>query len=245
MSALAIDFVAPPARKMSLFGLTLLVAGGACLVLAMLELDARAQDLASAESRLKNLTRGLALRGERPPSAKPAGSAASGAAAKILPRLQAPWHELLGELESAAGGPLALPGEVDGTAGQPVALLGVDADARSRTLRLSGEAKSIDAVLAFVERLRASRRLDDVYLLGHEQRVIGAATVIAFTLSAAWPDGERGAAPLTTAAEKPAGNRPATRAEKAPQTPAPPLAVAAAGGADTGATPTAGRSGGR
>jgi Tfp pilus assembly protein PilN len=68
-----------------------------------------------------------------------------------------------------------------------VAVLDFDAQARGRTLRLAGEAKTMDEVLAFVERLRKSKRLDDVYLLGHEARKVGAADVIAFTVQATWP----------------------------------------------------------
>jgi hypothetical protein len=220
MSALAINFVAPARRRMSLFGLTLLAAGGACLVLVTLDLEQREQQLASSEARLKSLTRGLALRGQTsaPTLSNTAKTSAAGPAAKILPRLQAPWHELLGELESAADG--------------PIALLGVDADARSRNLRLAGEAKSIDEVLAFVERLRASHRLDDVYLLSHEPRTIGAATVIAFTVSALWPDGERKPGDTQPPAAR-AVQADASNAGKHPETPAGTPSAASDGEAPT------------
>jgi Tfp pilus assembly protein PilN len=172
MSRLDIDFAAAPRRGPSLLGLALLLAGAAALTLVTLELDDLDQQTVAAEAKLKSLTRGLASAA----GAKSAGNAkdaAGTAAGEVLAQLRAPWPELLEQLEAMAD--------------LPVAVLDLDAQARGRTLRLAGEAKTMDEVLAFVEKLRQSKRLDDVFLQGHEARKVGAVDVIAFTVQATWP----------------------------------------------------------
>lgn len=181
MTPLAIDFAAAPRRGSRLPGLALLLAGTACLAAVALQLDETEGQVATAEARLRSLTRGQATRSQTAATARTGtgAAAATAPAAAILPRLQTPWHALLAELENAAE--------------LPVAVLGIDAEARGRSLRLAAEARTMDDVLAFVERLRQSRRLDEVYLLGHEERQVGAATVIAFTVQATWPQSRDGA----------------------------------------------------
>jgi Tfp pilus assembly protein PilN len=169
---LDIDFIAVPRRGTGLVGLLLLLAGAAALSLATLELDDLDQQTLAAEAKLKGLTRGIAAA----PGARSAGTAkdaAGGATVEALAHLRTPWPELLEHLE--------------GLADLPVAVLDFDAQARGRTLRLAGEAKTMDEVLAFVEKLRKSQRFDDVFLQGHETRKVGAAEVIAFTVQANWP----------------------------------------------------------
>lgn len=178
MSLLDIDFAAAPRRGPNLAGLALLVAGAAALALVSLELDDLDQQTAVAEARLKNLTRRSTSA-----AAKSAGAgkdAAAGPAKEALARLGAPWPDLLEQLEALAD--------------LPVAVLDLSADAHGRTLRLAGEAKTLGEVLTFVERLRQSRRLDEVYLQGHEARKVGAAEIIAFAVQATWPQ-PQGAAP--------------------------------------------------
>ena len=171
MSRLDIDFAAPPRRGPSLVGLALLLAGATTLTLVWLDLDDLDQQTTVAEARLKSLTRrSTSVAGKSTGAAKDLAGASAGEA---LVRLRAPWPELLEQLEAMAD--------------LPVALLDLDAEARGRTLRLAGEAKTMDDVLAFVDRLRQSRLLDEVFLQGHELRKAGAAQVIAFTVQATWP----------------------------------------------------------
>lgn len=174
---LDIDFARDARRGSSPAGLALLLAGAAALTIVTLELDDLDQQTVAAEAKLKGLTRGIASAA----GAKSGGAAyaAGGAVGEALAQLRTPWPELLEQLEELAG--------------LPVAVLDFDAQARGRTLRLAGEAKSVDEVLAFVERLRKSKRLDDVYLLGHEARKVGAAEVIAFNVQATWPVSRDGA----------------------------------------------------
>lgn len=172
MSLLDIDFAATTRRGPNLIGLALLLAGAAALALVALELDDLDQQTASAEARLKSLTR-RAAPSATGKAAVAATDAAGAAASEALARLRAPWPELLEQLEALAD--------------LPVAVLDIEAAARGRTLRLAGEAKTMDDVLAFVDRLRQSPRFDEVSLQGHEQRKVAGGEVVAFTVQALWP----------------------------------------------------------
>lgn len=177
MSLLAIDFAARPPRRLSLVGALLLLTGAAALSVTYADLTDAEERLAAAESRLRALTRGSGAASiAAVPSARQAGGAPAPAdpGGGILRQLRSPWPELLAELEL--------------TSDLPVALLALDAEAKSRRLRLSAEAKTMDDVLAFVERLRQSKRLAEVFLLHQEERKVGAVSVIAFTVQAAWPE---------------------------------------------------------
>jgi Tfp pilus assembly protein PilN len=172
MSLLDIDFAAAPRRGSSLLGLALLLVGAVALGLVWLDLDDLEQEVAAAETRLQSLTR-------RPPptaagkAANTAANAGENAASVVLSRLRTPWPELLEQLETLSE--------------LPVAVLDVEAQANGRGLRLAGEAKTMDEVLAYVEKLRQSRRFDEVVLRGHETRRVGASDVIAFSVQATWP----------------------------------------------------------
>ncbi len=171
MSSLDIDFAADSRRGPSPAGLALLLAGAIVLALVSLEMEDIDQQTAAAESRLRSLTR----RGAAPASDKAAGAAiiAAAPASEALARLRTPWPDLLEQLEALSD--------------QPVVVLELGAEARGRTLRLAGEAKSLSDMFAFVEGLRQSRRFDEVFLQGHETRKLGAVEVIAFTVQAVWP----------------------------------------------------------
>jgi Tfp pilus assembly protein PilN len=69
-----------------------------------------------------------------------------------------------------------------------VALLGLEVQTEKRTLRLTGEAKSMDDVAAYVRRLRDSRRIAGATIASHEERLAGAVKVIRFSLEAGWSE---------------------------------------------------------
>ena len=174
MSRLDIDFAAKPHRGSHVAGLALLLAGAAALSVVSVEIDDLEQQTLVAEARLKSLTRRDASRAARSAPGPGSGKdAAAGVAGDVLTRLRAPWPDLLEQL--------------DGLAQLPVAILDLAAEGRGRALRLTGEAKTIDDMLAFVEKLRQSRRLDEVLLERHEPRKVGAIEVVAFTVRANWP----------------------------------------------------------
>ena len=179
MSSLDIDFATATRHRTSLAGLALMLVGTAALVLVSLELDDLDQQAAAAEARLRSLTRKTAPAVSAKSGRAAAKDSAGAAAREALTRLRTPWPELLEHLEAMAD--------------LPVAVLDFAAEAHGRTLRLAGEAKTLDDMLAFVERLRQGRRFDEVYLQGHELRKVGAVEVIAFTVQATWPIARDGA----------------------------------------------------
>lgn len=90
---------------------------------------------------------------------------------------------------------LALPWEalfqaIEGSIGRDTALLAIEPDAGKRLLRISGEARSYPALLAFMVRLEKTQVLGGVHLISHQLREEVAERPLQFTLAAGW-----GAAP--------------------------------------------------
>lgn len=96
---------------------------------------------------------------------------------RVSAALNLPWNGLFATLE-------ALPLE-------DVALLTLTPDARKRLLRITAEARNLEAMLEFHQRLEDSDGLSDVSLLDHEVLVQVAERPIRFNLLATWevPDG--------------------------------------------------------
>ena len=76
--------------------------------------------------------------------------------------------------------------EIESRSDPAVALLSVEAQGQSRTMRISGEAKTMADAVAYVGRLRESPRLTAVFLSGHDEKQAGAVTVVRFSLDAKW-----------------------------------------------------------
>ncbi len=170
MHALAINFV-QRRRFASPLGLLLLVGG----ILAM---GVVAVDYVDARDELDRVE----LRRAR---VKPPGAATrplAGAAAPVRTDAKAvdvvsgqlglPWDAVLREIESCSD--------------PAVALLSVEAQGQARTMRISGEAKTMADVVAYVSCLRESPRLTAVFLSGHDEKQAGAVTVVRFSLDAKW-----------------------------------------------------------
>ncbi len=91
-------------------------------------------------------------------------------ARETLSRMSVPWDALFSALERS---------RTDG-----VALLSVEPNGESRTLRLTGEAKTYLAALSYVATLSQQEALQKVHLLRHEAR----AGAVSFAISASWRD---------------------------------------------------------
>jgi hypothetical protein len=129
------------------------------------------QALASAETRLAKVDR--APDGARPGKrARGATPEEITAARDTYQRLATPWEQLFGALESAAT--------------ERVTLVAVEPDARSGTVKISGEGKDYPAVLDYVVKLRATPTLAGAHLVKHEARQDGPQPSIAFSVAAAW-----------------------------------------------------------
>jgi hypothetical protein len=129
--------------------------------------------LAGAEARLAKLPR--APDGARPGArARGATPEEIAAARETYQRLATPWEQLFGALESAAT--------------ERVTLVAIEPDARSGSVKISGEGRDYPAVLDYVVQLRASPTLAGAHLVKHEARQDGPQSSIAFSVAAAWAE---------------------------------------------------------
>jgi Tfp pilus assembly protein PilN len=87
----------------------------------------------------------------------------------VLAALNLPWDAMFAELESVAE--------------ENVALLSIQPDAAGKHIRLAGEARRYEDVLAYVKRLERTVGFANVFLLGHEGRDEGG---VSFNLGADW-----------------------------------------------------------
>ncbi|MDF3935218.1 pilus assembly protein [Pseudomonas citronellolis] len=177
MRALDLDF--QPRRPTALVWATLAAGVLAGLLVASLGfwLDGHSQQ---QEQQLRHSERRLNGGNEAAAPLSPAESRAQQAALvemkRVSAQLRRPWEQLFGMLET-------LPRE-------DIALLSLAPDARKGQLRISAEARNLEAMLAFHQRLEASAELSDVSLLNHEVKVKQAERPILFNLLATWEVGD-------------------------------------------------------
>lgn len=176
---LAIDFVRPRPIA-SLPGLLLLVAGVAAISIVTVDyLDAQdeheriAAQVTRLEQQQKKRQSGASLAASSRKREEDRSITAKEQIAKsITDRLNQPWDSVLGEIESITD--------------PAVSLLDIHGDARTRTLRITGEAKEMADVVLYLNRLRDSSRFGPAWLSHHETVQDGAVKVIRFTLETVW-----------------------------------------------------------
>lgn len=95
---------------------------------------------------------------------------------KVSQQLRRPWERLFATLER-------LPQD-------NIALLTLTPDARKAQVRISAEARDLEAMLDFHQRLEASDELSDVSLLSHEIVANVPEHPVQFNLSATWEMGD-------------------------------------------------------
>ncbi|SEN26173.1 hypothetical protein SAMN04487857_112156 [Pseudomonas sp. ok272] len=95
---------------------------------------------------------------------------------KVSQQLRRPWERLFATLES-------LPRD-------NIALLTLTPDARKGQVRITAEARDLEAMLDFHQRLEASDELSDVSLLSHEIAANVPEHPVLFNLSATWEIGD-------------------------------------------------------
>jgi hypothetical protein len=172
MRALELDFLRPAGSRLRL-GLVVLALGVAAAGAVAWRYYTLAGDVARLEGRIDDVKR-LARR-DLPRMRLPAGDAKLlaqevGRANAVLASLTLPWDAMFGELESAASA--------------NVALLGIQPDGRQ--VRLAGEARRFEDLLAYIGRLEATPGFANVLLSGHELKSGSGGAVVAFTLAAEW-----------------------------------------------------------
>lgn len=93
------------------------------------------------------------------------------AANSVIRQMTIPWDRLFGELTSSAD--------------ETIALLAVQPDVQSRQVRISGEAKDLQAMLAYSRRLETGM-LNGVMLTGHEIKMQDPQRPVVFLMTAGW-----------------------------------------------------------
>jgi Tfp pilus assembly protein PilN len=92
----------------------------------------------------------------------------------IIKQMAVPWEGLFKELESSAG--------------KSVALLSMQPNLQNRQVRISGEAKNLEAVFDYARRLGTSALLDQVYLTEHAVKTEQPQKPVVFSLVAQWTE---------------------------------------------------------
>ncbi|HSD44482.1 MAG TPA: hypothetical protein VLD36_21790 [Burkholderiales bacterium] len=175
-SRLHLDFVRPRAPRTAL-GAGLLAVGVFAAVATLVEYRMLAAESVQLEARIADTQR--MARRELPrlrqTSLDPKALADEVRNANtVLAQLTIPWGALFGEIEAAGD--------------RSIALLSIQPDAGARALRITGEGKRFEDVLAYIGRLEARPALANVFLASHELRQGGAQRPVAFALVAQWVD---------------------------------------------------------
>jgi hypothetical protein len=169
-----LDFMHPqPAVKLngSLHGSLVLVAGAALAFALFVHYQGLAEDMESAETRIKQLAQsgapGRLDRGSREAMAEEIRRVNQAAL-----RLTIPWDQLFKTVESATN--------------KRVALLSLQPNFQKRELKIAGEAEDYGAILKYIEQLESGGALSGVRLVSHEVVARPGAMQLRFELSAGW-----------------------------------------------------------
>ena len=129
---------------------------------------------AIVQARAEQLTERLRVAGpERPKSAPDQRMLGELVRARmIVDELTVPWTDLFDAVEAADA--------------KPLGLLALTPNARDRSLRMAGEARSVVDVLDYVDRMASQPALGQVHLLGYQTVVRDGVPVVSFTLAASW-----------------------------------------------------------
>lgn len=173
---LHLDFVRPRAPRTWL-GAGLLALGAFAVVATLAEYRSLAAEAARLEARIADTQR--MARRELPRLRRAALDPKALAeevrnANVVLAQLTIPWDGFFREIEAAGD--------------KTIALLSIQPDAGTRALRITGEARRFEDVLAYIGRLEGRPGLAHVYLASHELRQGGAQRPVAFALVGQWVD---------------------------------------------------------
>jgi len=173
MQLLEINFAKRP-RTVSSVGVLLCLAGLAVAAAVLIDyLDARAafERAELRQTRMQRIQRTDAMASRR---VTPASAARADAPVvqRAITQLGLPWARLLQEIETHAN--------------SSIALLGIEGQGLARSARITGEARTMGDVVAYIQHLRESPLISAATLSGHEEKVDGAVKLVRFTLELAW-----------------------------------------------------------
>lgn len=170
LRALALDFKQTP-RHWSASGLLLLVCGALALAYTANAERILTGKIELVEARMDNLAKRGKIKPAQPVDAQELQQEIR-QANDILQQLTLPWDALFRAVEANSE--------------REIALLSVQPDVAKGIVRIGGEAKDFDALLAYVTRLEQSKVLQRVYLTSHEVRTQDAEKPVRFSLLANW-----------------------------------------------------------
>lgn len=173
-AALQLDFQRPPTTRARWVGWLLLAVAVPVVVLTAESYSRADQARALAQGRHEHLqARGQADRPQRAVAVPDADTLASVRRANaVIDQLSVPWGELFVAIEAADA--------------RGLGVLSLTPNARDRSLRLAGEARSMEDLLAYVQRMAAQPALQQVHLLAYGTAVREGVPVVSFTLAATW-----------------------------------------------------------
>ncbi len=162
-----LDFAAP-AQHAPRLGAVLCGLGLAAVVTVAIAFNNKLNERAGLDAALAALTQPRGARDAR-------GTGTAEENATIEHELSVPWSKLLAELESASHDSAAT-----------VALLQVEPDPNKHTVRITAEARSLPAALAYLERLQKSKVLRYPMLESHERKKDDPEHPVRVKLTAEW-----------------------------------------------------------
>jgi hypothetical protein len=171
--SLELDFRRPPRQRGRAAGWLLLAAATAVAVGLAEHQAGLTQHHALAQDALERATLRLQARAPRAPAAPDAATlAALRRANAVIDQLTVPWDGLFEAVEGADA--------------RGLGLLSLSPGARERSLRLTGEARNVGELLAYVDRLAAQPALAQVHLQGYSSGVRDGTSIVSFTVGASW-----------------------------------------------------------
>jgi Tfp pilus assembly protein PilN len=172
MRALNLDYgIGAPWPRLA--GLAVLVAGIAAALLMGYHYRTLKADTARWEARAVSLERGAKHASARSSGAELQQAGAEiGLAKEVVGQLTLPWDGLFQAVESANS--------------DEVALLAIEPDAQKRTVKITGEAKNLAAMVDYLRQLEQQPVLTQVHLQHHQVQEQDAEKPVHFIVVATW-----------------------------------------------------------
>lgn len=171
MRLIKIDFAAP-ARRSSKNSVAILVIGALLAGAAVFDDSTQSDEILALQTQQKHAKN--ALQRTRLETSGGNGIALAGFKQSdiVVHRLATPWGGLLGALEQAQN--------------ESIALLGVEPDSHRGSLRLSGEAKDLPALVAYMKSIEGKGGISAVRLLTQQVKPDDAQHPVVFVVEARW-----------------------------------------------------------
>lgn len=172
MQRLQLDFLHPQGRRLTP-GIVLLALGLLAAALTGWKFQSLASEQAALRAQIGDTQR--LLRREAPRVQSGGGTQYADQVMRanvVLAALNLPWDAMFRELEAVAN--------------ENVALLAIQPESTGRHVRLAGEARRYEDLLAYVARLEQTPGFANVYLSNHQAVEDAAPGAVGFTLTADW-----------------------------------------------------------